>query len=98
MNPRALTSIVRSWLGIVAGVLVLASAALLVAEYVHAVRVTPAEKALVESLKVQAKTDFEIHKRILRPEFDRQKAELARRQAVYRVGGLVLLVSLGVLL
>ncbi len=98
MKRRALVSLVRSWLGIVAAVLVLGSAGLLTAEYVHAVRVTPAEKALVESLKVQAKTDFEIHKKILRPEFDRQKAESTRRQAIYRNAGVVLLVSLGVFL
>jgi NADH:ubiquinone oxidoreductase subunit F (NADH-binding)/NADH:ubiquinone oxidoreductase subunit E/NAD-dependent dihydropyrimidine dehydrogenase PreA subunit len=91
-------AIVRSWLGIVAAVAVLASAGWLLAQYIHAVRVIPVEKALVDSLKVKARTDAEIHRTLLQPEFDRQRDALARRQAIYRRVGLVLLVSLAVFL
>jgi hypothetical protein len=51
---------------------------------------------LVESLKERARTDATIHQKLLQPEFDRQRESLARRQAVYRRVGLLLVVSLGV--
>ena len=97
MRIRAWASLVRSWVGIVAAGVVLASAAWLLAEYIHAVRVTPAEKVLVDSLKAKARTDAGIQK-ILQPEFDRQRESLARRHSAYRLGGLLLLVSSGVFL
>jgi hypothetical protein len=95
MNGARLTAVARSWGGLAAAAIALCSAVWLTAEYVHAVRVAPAEKALVEALKVQARTDPTIHQKLLQPEFDRQRESLARRQAVYRRVGLLLVVSLG---
>ncbi len=77
--------------------MVIASAAWLTAEYVHSVRVTSPEKALVESLKERARTDPTVHKTLLQPEFDRQREALERRVTAYRRGGLLLLVSLACL-
>jgi hypothetical protein len=96
MSGGRLTAVARSWGGLTAAAIVLCSAAWLAAEYVHAVRVAPAEKALIEALKVQARTDPTVHQKRLQPEFDRQREALARRQAVYGRVGLVLVVSLGI--
>ena len=49
--------IVRSWVGVLAAVIVLCTAAWLTGEYIHAVSVAPSDKALVESLKERARTD-----------------------------------------
>ena len=70
MKPGMVLTVVRSWFGVVAGAAVIGSAAFLTAEYVHAVRVTSPEKALVESLKERARTDPAVHKTLLQPEFD----------------------------
>jgi hypothetical protein len=96
MNGARLAAVARSWGGLAAATIALCSAAWLTAEYAHAVWVAPAEKALVEALKVQARTDATVHQKLLQPEFDRQRESLARRQAVYRRVGLLLVVSLGV--
>jgi hypothetical protein len=96
MTGARLTAAARSWGGLAAAAIAMCSAAWLVAEYVHAVRVAPAEKALVESLKARARTDATVHQKLLQPEFDRQRESLARRHAVYGRVGLLLLVSLGV--
>jgi len=98
MNMRRPVAFVRSWLGLVAAAIVLCSAAWLTGEYIRAAWVAPGEKALVESLKERARTDATIHPQLLQPEFDRQREALARRLTVYRWGGLLLLISLGVLL
>ena len=95
MKPGKVLTIVRSWFGVVAAAIVISSGAWLAAEYVHAVRVTSPEKALVESLKERARTDATVHKTLLQPEFDRQREALERRVTSYRRGGLLLLVSLG---
>jgi hypothetical protein len=95
MSGARLTAVARSWAGLAAAAIALCSAAWLVAEYVHEVRVTPTEKALVESLKGRARTDATVHQKLLQPEFDRQREALARRQAVYNRVGLLLVVSLG---
>jgi len=50
----------RSWTGIVALSIAMAAGLLLLAAYVHALRVTPVEKALVDDLKLKAKTDVEV--------------------------------------
>jgi ferredoxin len=95
--PRAWEAAARTWAGILAGIVVTVSAVWLLAVYVHAQRVLPAEKALVESLKEKAKTDAEIQK-ILQPELDRQhKAAVGRRRA-YDRGGAVLLAASSVLM
>jgi len=98
MKPRGTLAIVRSWAGLAAASVVVVSAAWLVGEYVHAVRVAPAEKALVESLKERARTDVSIHAALLQPEYDRQRLALERRVNAYRMGGLLLLVSFAVFL
>jgi hypothetical protein len=46
---------VRSWLGVVAALVVVVSAATLTVEYLRAARVEGAEKALVEDLKERAR-------------------------------------------
>jgi len=96
MSGGRLRAVVQSWGGLAAAAVALCSATWLFAEYVHAVRVAPAEKALVESLKERARTDATVHPKLLQPEFDRQRESLARRHAVYDRVGLVLLVSLGI--
>jgi hypothetical protein len=96
MSGGRLTAAARSWAGLAAAAIALCSAAWLFAEYAHAAWVAPSEKALVEALKVQARTDATIHQTLLQPEFDRQREALARRHAVYNRVGLVLLVSVGV--
>ena len=98
MSPRRPWAIVRSWLGLAAVLIVLCSAAWLTGEYIRAARAVPRDTARVESLKEQAKTDAEVHPKLLQPEFDRQREELHRRLTVYRWGGLLLLVSLAVFL
>jgi hypothetical protein len=95
MSGARLTAAVRSWGGLAAAAIAVCSAAWLAAEYVHAVRIAPAEKALVESLKERARTDGTVHQKLLQPEFDRQRESLARRHAVYNRVGLLLVVSLG---
>ncbi len=96
MSRTRLATVARSWGGLAAAAIALCSAAWLVAEYVHAVRVAPVEKALVESLKERARTDGTIHQKLLQPEFDRQRLALERRHAIYNRVGLLLVVSLGV--
>ena len=98
MIARRPITFVRSWLGLAAAAIALCLAAWLTFEYIHAVRAVPGDTARVESLKAQAKTDATVHPKILQPEFDRQRVALERRLTVYRWGGLVLLVSLGVFL
>jgi ferredoxin len=95
MTRRRMLAIARSWIGVIAAVVVIGAAAWLVVEYLHAVRVAPSEKALVESLKVRARADATIHKALLQPEFDRQRLVLQRRARSYRLGGVLLLVSVG---
>ena len=97
MTRRRLILAVRSWTGVLAALIVVASATWLVAEYVHARLVTPRETALVDALKLKARTDTEVQK-VLLPEFDRQREALARRHRAYSWGGPLLLISLGVFL
>jgi len=96
MSGGRLTAVARSWGGPAAAAIALCSAVWLAAEYAQAVRVAPAEKALVESLKERARTDATVHQKLLQPEFDRQRESLARRHAVYNRVGFVLVVSLGI--
>jgi hypothetical protein len=91
--PRHWEAVARTWIGILSGVIVAVSAAWLLTVYIHAWRVLPAEKVLVDSLKEKAKTDAEIQK-ILQPELDRQhNAAMARRYAYSRGGGSLLLAA-----
>jgi len=95
MSSRRAGAFVRSWLGPAAAAIVLCSGAWLTGEFIHAARAVPGDTALVASLKEQAKTDAAVHPKLLQPEFDRQRLALERRLRAYRLGGLLLLVSLG---
>jgi hypothetical protein len=96
MSGARLKAVARSWGGLAAAAIALCSAVWLTAEYVNAVRVEAGEKALIEELKAQARTDATVHQQLLQPEFDRQRFALERRHAVYNRVGLVLVVSVGV--
>ena len=86
----------RSWLGIVAAVVIVTSAGWLVSEYLYALHITPIEKAIIAELKEQARTDASIPK-LITAEFERQHLRIARRRDAYRFGGLALLIAAGVL-
>jgi NADH-quinone oxidoreductase subunit F len=88
-------ALARSWTGLLAAALAVAAGVWLLSVYVQAVRVTPVEKALVDSLKQKAKTDAEVQK-VLQPEFDRQHLELVKRRNAYNRVGLLLLLAVGV--
>ena len=87
----------RDWIGVTAACVALLSAVWLLSVYVHALRITPVDKALVDSLKEKARSDSEIQK-LLQPELDRQHASLVRRRNAYSRGGLLLLISAGIFL
>ena len=90
-------SISRTWIGIAAALAALIATAWLVAVYVHARRVTPVEKAQVDSLKAQAKTDAEVQK-ILQPELNRQHEAGVVRRRVYDTGGWILIIAAAILI
>lgn len=92
MKKSYLKTISHSWFGITAALVSLAAAIWLTTVYIHARRVTPIDKALVDSLKEKARTDSEVQK-ILQPETDRQHQALVVRRASYRAGGIILLIS-----
>ncbi len=87
----------RTWIGILSLSVALAAALWLLAVYVQAVRITPVDKARVDSLKEKAKTDAEVQK-TLQPELDRQHESLVTRRNAYRRSGLLLLISAGIFL
>ncbi len=90
-------AVARTWCGILASAVLVISAVFLLATYVRAQRVLPAEKALVESLKEQAKSDAEIQK-TLQPELNRQHEEAVFRRMIYGRSARTLLVSAAVLI
>jgi ferredoxin len=94
--PRRWEAVARTWMGILAILIVLASSGWLLGTYLHARSVTPAETALVEALKEKAVNDAEVQK-ILQPELDRQAKAVASRRFVYDRGGIILLISAGLL-
>jgi len=73
------------------------AAVTLLSAYIHARRVTPREKAMVDSLKEKARTDAEVQK-VLQPELDRQHQVLVLRRKIYGGGGVALLLSSGMFL
>jgi NAD-dependent dihydropyrimidine dehydrogenase PreA subunit len=93
--PNAWEAVGRTWIGIVASLLMVLCAVWLLTVYVHAQRVIPVGKALVDSLKEQAKTDAEIQK-ILQPELNRQHDAAVARRLVYNRCGAILLISTAV--
>jgi polyferredoxin len=95
--PKPWEAVLRTWTGILASIIVAISALLLLGTYVHARRVQPAQKAMVEELKEKAKNDAEIQK-ILQPELDRQHKSAVLRRAIYNGGGDVLLISTALLI
>jgi ferredoxin len=95
--PRRWEAIARTWTGIIASLVLAGSIILLLGTWVHAWRVTPGDKAFVESLREKSKNDAEIQK-ILQPELDRlHKAGVVRR-LIYSRGGEALLISLALLM
>lgn len=94
--PRRWEAVARTWTGILAILIVLASSGWLLGTYLHARSVTPAETALVEALKEKAVNDAEVQK-ALQPELDRQAKAVAGRRFVYDRGGIILLLSAGLL-
>jgi len=94
--PRRWEAVARTWTGILALLIVLASSGWLLGIYLHARSVTPAETALVEALKEKAVNDAEVQK-ILQPELDRQAKAVAARRLIYDRGGIILLISAGLL-
>jgi ferredoxin len=92
--PRKWVSITRTWIGIVALFVMTISLVWLLATYVHARRITPANKVLVESLIEKAKSDAEVQK-VLQPELDRQHKASVERRKIYAGGGLALSLSAG---
>jgi NADH:ubiquinone oxidoreductase subunit F (NADH-binding)/NADH:ubiquinone oxidoreductase subunit E/NAD-dependent dihydropyrimidine dehydrogenase PreA subunit len=95
MSRARRTAVARSWLGVAAAIVALASAIWLASEYAYARYITPIEAARVAALKEQAKTDAEVQK-VLKPEWDRQHEELVGRRSAYRIGGVTLLAAIGV--
>jgi NADH-quinone oxidoreductase subunit F len=87
MKVKAIAS---KWLGPLAALTAAVAAVWLLSVYIHARRLQPVEKALVDSLKEKAKTDSEVQK-VLQPETDRQHEAAVVRRNVYRRGGFVLL-------
>ncbi len=87
---------IRSWLGIAGGILAIAAAVWILTVYIHARIVDPDNAARVEALKEEAKTDTEVQE-ILQPELEQQYQSLKQRRFAYDLGGVVLLISLGIL-
>ena len=90
--PRRWEAIARTWVGLLALLVTIISAIWLFATYVHAYRVVPGERAYVDSLRLESKTDAEVQK-ILVPELERQQKAVAARRNVYDIGGNFLLIS-----
>jgi polyferredoxin len=90
--PGYWESVVRTWAGIAAILAIAASSIWLTVSYIHAQRVIPGEMALIESLKEKARDDAEIQK-ILQPELDRQQKSVVVRRNVYKLCGMILLIS-----
>jgi polyferredoxin len=93
--PPRWESIARTWTGIVAGILVICSAAWLLATYIHVQRVEPAELSLADSLREQATMDASIQE-ILQPELEKQQEAAVARRRVYNRVGLLLMISAGI--
>jgi NADH-quinone oxidoreductase subunit F len=86
------TSFMRKWAGFVSGVAVVVSSLLLLSVYVHYRIEFPKEKALVDSLKEQARSDPGVQG-VLQPETARQHELAVARRTAYDRGALILLVS-----
>jgi NADH-quinone oxidoreductase subunit F len=98
MSGRRVTSVVRSWLGLAAAAIALCAAVWLAVEFIRGAAVVSSDKARIEALKEQAKTDPTIHQKLLQPEFDRQRVVLERRHAIYKRVAPALLAALAILL
>jgi NADH-quinone oxidoreductase subunit F len=82
----------RDWPGVAAGAVLIVSSVWLAGVYVEARRAAPVDKALVDALKSQARTDKDAQ-RVLQPELDRQTKVLLIRRREYRWLGLTSLIS-----
>jgi len=90
--PRHWEAVARTWTGIAAAVIVIASASWLLATYIHVQRVEPDELSWVEELREEAIMDAAVQE-ILQPELERQQEAAVARRFVYNIGGYVLLIS-----
>jgi polyferredoxin len=95
--PRPWESIVRTWSGLAAGLIVVLSLGFLLTTYVLQKRTDPRDKAFVESLKENAKNDATVQK-ILQPELDRQQKAVTARRHIYDRVGWILLASAALLI
>ena len=95
--PHPWTAVVRTWTGIIAILLVTVSSIWLFATYLRAQSVLAEEKALIESLKEEAKHDASVQD-VLQPELDRQHKAAVARRLVYDLGGWIVVVSAGLLI
>ncbi len=92
--PPPWEAVARTWTGIIAGILVIASAAWLLTTYIQTQSLAPHELSLIEDLREKSKMDAEIQD-ILQPELERQQMAVAARRLVYDIGGYILLISGG---
>lgn len=94
--PRPLEAIVRTWTGLVAGLIVVLSLGFLLATYVVQKSTDPRDKALIESLTERAKNDAAVQN-ILQPELERQQKAVTARRYIYDRVGWILLASAALL-
>ncbi|HTY62640.1 MAG TPA: 4Fe-4S binding protein [Acidobacteriota bacterium] len=92
MPPRRWEAIARTWAGILAGLIVLVSAAWLLAVFVHARHVAQTDITYANQLREKATSDAEIQK-ILQPELDRQHNAAVTRRRAYNFAGTALMLS-----
>jgi polyferredoxin len=97
VTPAKWASIAKTWIGVLAFLIVLASAAWLTTAYTRSWLVAGQDTATVESLKEKAKSDAETQK-VLQPELDRQLREVMHRRFVYSNGGATLLIAAALLM
>jgi polyferredoxin len=95
--PRPWEAVARTWAGVAAGFIVVASLGFLLTTYIAQKSAASRDKSLIESLVEKAKNDAEVQK-ILQPELDRQQKAAAARRFIYDCVGGVLLVSAAVLI
>jgi polyferredoxin len=90
--PRPWEGVTRTWTGIITALVVISSAVWLLTTYIHVRRVLPAELALADSLREEARMDSEVQN-VLQPELERQQSAAVARRHVYDRGGTILLIS-----
>jgi polyferredoxin len=95
--PRRWEAIARTWTCLAAAILVAVTGFWLFVTYVHAWHAMPGDKARIESLREQSKTDAEVQK-VLQPELDRQHNAAVARRRIYSYSGSIFLISAALLI